>query len=166
MPNRKRRAAEAPPNPPGDDELAARAVGDELVDLSRIDREIRRMREEIAASRHELDDLKTGRLSVESLEVLLTDIGDIWANTGQLVGLERQQRDKMRMIEAALEAMRDEVRDMRALLVEHGDEARRAALLRRRGDAEPSAPLAPIDLAPRADEPGPRDGRIEPEDWH
>src|SRR5687767_14696346 len=76
------------------DEPEERAVG-EVVDLSRIDAEIRRQREALAAHRRELDELKAGRLSTQSLEVLLTDLSDIWTNTGQLVGLERQQRDEL-----------------------------------------------------------------------
>jgi hypothetical protein len=154
MPTRKKTA----------DEPEERAVG-EVVDLSRIEAAIRANRDAIAAQRRELDELQHGRLSTQSLEVLLTDISDIWANTGQLVGLERQQRDELRIIAAALRDLVDEMRalndtidELRAvrpsLEVRNAERARWRALLRSarsRREAPPAPELA--DLRFTRDEP-------------
>lgn len=140
-------------NKPADEEpLEERAVG-EIVDLARIDTEIREQREALAAQRNQLDELERGRLSWQTIEVLLTDLLDIWTNTGQLVGLERQQRDELRIIANELRDMNDELRGLRGLLEQRND--RRAhwhALLReRRRELSPAPPLA--DLRFRRDEP-------------
>jgi hypothetical protein len=124
------------------------------VDLSRIEAEIRRQREALAAQRRELDELKQGRLSTQSLEVLLTDISDIWTNTGQLVGLERQQRDELRTIANAQRDLVDELRALRAQIeVRNAARLRWRALLRSRRDTAPP-PLADLRFASEPEPPG------------
>lgn len=125
------------------DEPAERAVGD-VVDLARIDREIREQREALAAQRREIEELREGRLSAQSIEVLLDDLYNILANTTQLVGLERQQRDKQRVIIDALEANADELRALRALLEARRARERWRALIRHREAPPPSPPLADL----------------------
>jgi hypothetical protein len=169
MPNRKRPRDEERPDEerPSGGELSERAAGEELVDLSRIEAAIRANREAIAAQRRELEEMRRGRLSAQTIEVLLTDLADIWEWSGQLVGTHRQTRDELQTIGNAL---RDITHEVRALGERLDARARGRAhwrlLLHNRVRHAPTEapPLADLDLGRQSPATPPE--RVEPDDGH
>lgn len=100
----------------------------------------------ISALRAELDELRAGRLSPQTIEVLLTDLADIWNWSGQLRSLHGQVREEMHTLATAQRDLAEQLRTLIALLERRTDRRMRwQALVRER--PAPSPPLADLRLA-------------------
>lgn len=116
---------------------------DAPVDLARIEARIRALRAEV-------DVLRQQGLTPQTIEVMLTDMQDIWEWCGQLVSVHRQTRDELYTIGTALRDLGEQQRTLLAVLERRGERRTRwRALVRARVAALPlePAPLEATDTA-------------------
>ena len=121
------------------------ARDDAPVDMAAIETRIRELRTE-------LDALRTKQLSAETIEVLLTDVADIWNWSGQLVSVLRNARDELYGIGASQRELAHQLRMLNTLLERRSDRRVRWRALIRQRPAHAS-PLADLHFGREAEAP-------------
>lgn len=126
---------------PADETPAAPLIDAAPVDMAAIEARIRALRAEVEVLRQQ-------GLTPQTIEVMLTDMQDIWTWCGQLLGVHRQTRDELHTIGTALRDLGQQLHGLREALERRGERRTRWRAMVRARVAELAPPL---EAAPRID---------------